>query len=202
MSFKHLRFLLVGYLLLSALCLQPGCAWRSQEAEHYFGPVMYRHSDPQSGKAYLGEQIHFPFLLEGGDQWGVAIGLSRRLVASPNMIKKSGKRESDLSLWKWTKPLSFFSDSSGNEWNFSLIYLRGDGLKGSSLFSRSQFGGSVGIGEEARNISLGITKKVEIYPIHEGLYFLEYNSDRPNETRYEIWVDDFENISNIGKEGL
>ena len=192
MTSNRSRFLRVSCLIVGILCAHASCAWRSQEAEHYFGPVMYRYVTPGSGKAYLSEQIHFPFLFETGDQWSFTIGLNRRLVASPIVIKKFRKGKVDSTLWKWTKPLALLPDPAEGEWGVSLIYLRGDGLKESNLFSRAQYGASMGFGNEARNLSLGVASKVELRPVQEGVYLLEYDSNRSNETRYEIWVDSFE----------
>jgi len=163
-----------------------GCAWRSGNTEHYWGPVLFRYIAPPTGKAYVSEQAHFLLSFEGGRQWGISLGWKTRVAVA---AKRTGGKPADGQSspnWEWSKPLSLFGGVREGGWNLSLLYLRGEHIPSPELVSRSVLGSELGIGAEANTFSVGLSNTTEVHPTDNAFHVLRYDGHRPMETLFQI----------------
>jgi hypothetical protein len=172
------RLALAG-LLLGAL--GSGCAWRGDGAERYFGPVFYRHAPEPGDEAWVRQARHVGFLLEGGRQWGVALGYADRIGAAPRELGDAPPPE---YAWSSAGSLPLFGG-----WSFSPFYLQGRGLPEPIFVKRTLLGVQLGYGAEVRSVSLGYAGTTQVRPPHDALYELDFSSDDPMGMRFRIWRD-------------
>ena len=111
---KNLLFIL---LVIPCFVFLSGCIWRTASEDHYFGPVLVRETNATQEKAFVSQQVHFPFVLEGGTQWGVSLGYQKRIVAVPQEL--TGKSQKQIA-----EPGSNVTDPSTDteEWEWKLHY--------------------------------------------------------------------------------
>ncbi len=176
----------VGFLVGTSL-LCGGCAWRSGNTEHYWGPVLFRYAAPPQGKAYVSEQRHFVLLIESGRQWGISLGWKTRVAVAPQRVEDTLSSQGRVSSWLWSKPLSLFGGPEEGAWNLSLVYLRGERVPEPEFLSRSIYGVELGIGAETNALSLGTSRTTEARPHDNAMYSFRYDSRRPLETLFQVW---------------
>ena len=174
-------------LLFGASVLIGGCAWRAENTEHYWGPVLFRYTAPPQGNAYVSEQRHFLILIEGGRQWGISIGWKTRVSASAQRIEGEPTGGEKAQSWRWSKPLSLFAGPVEGRWNLSLLYLRGEQVPKPEFLSRSLYGTELAIGTEANALSVGASTTTELRPRTNALYAFRYDGHLPMETLFQVW---------------
>lgn len=168
----HLKLTILCAGLLPNLLLSAGCVWRMPSVEQYWGPVLYRYAQPPNASAYVFEQKHLlPLVLEGGDQWGVSLGYTARLVAAPVSP---------------TQKASFQLDQEGTgsacpvkTWCVSLFRLKATRLPQPQLIDRMNVGIRFGSGEEWTGVSGGVVYTTEQRPGADALSILSYAPGRP-----------------------
>ena len=174
-------------LLFGASVLIGGCAWRAENTEHYFGPVLFRYAAPPQANAHVSEQRHLLVLIEAGQQWGVSVGWNTRVAVSPRR-GDGGLRESEKAPpWRWSMPLGLFGSPEEGRWNLSLIYLVGERVPSAEFVSRSTIGARMGIGSEVKALSIGAVRETQLRPRSDAVYALSYDSRRPLETNFQVW---------------
>lgn len=173
----------VGFvgLVVGVTLLASGCAWRNAGSERYFGPVFYRQTSAGAGKAWVRQARHVGFLLEGGRQWGVAVGYADRIGAAPEEL---GGGAAPAYEWRSPGSLPFFGD-----WAFSPFYLEGRDLPRPVFVKRTLIGVQLGYGAEVRAASLGYANTTEVRPPPDALYELDFSSHDPLGMRFRIWRD-------------
>ena len=172
---------LLGVILMTVF---GGCVWRMGNEEHYLGPVLLRQVQPPEGKAYVSQQIHFPFVLEGGEQWGISLGYQNRIVAMPQ--KRPCRYEEELKEIFEHKHQSNIPAKS-KEWTFQLFsvnYIQPQ--MNSKFISRTNVGVTLGFGKEANGLTIGGTRLTELNPSVEGHYIFLYGNTSPLETVFKF----------------
>ena len=163
-----------------------GCVWRTETAEHYFGPVLFRYTTPATGHAHVAQQRHLLFLIEGGQQWGISVGLKDRVLALPEEMRdRPGKGEGSPQ-WKWSMVPDWAGGLAENDWHVSLFYLRGERPARPEFVSVTTYGFSAGAGSESNAVTIGVSSLREFRPRSDALYLLEYFGDHPMRTRFKV----------------
>ena len=161
MKTNLLAFVLVGIAA-------SGCAWRTRNADHIVGPVLYRFSAPPA----VLQTAHFPLLLEGGRQWGISIGCAERisLVATqPGAVRTTAE----------DAPQGWLIHPAPQHWQCSWIYLRAPFREPPEFIRRTIIGAHGGAGTEERAVSIGYSSMATTTPRHEAVYQLDFHSRRP-----------------------
>jgi hypothetical protein len=146
-------------LLLVTLPLY-GCAWRSGAAEYYFGPVLFRYSPPLEDRPAISQVTAIGVFGEAGRQWGLSLGVVARTTISPRLIGSTESGATPNSP-RWSTPLNPLGAPVPGRWNFSLLYLRVDGMQPPGPLARQLYGLQLVAGPEVRAASLG-----RIFPRH------------------------------------
>jgi hypothetical protein len=154
-----------------------GCAWRRGSDEHYFGPVVFRHRDAPVAEARITDIVRLGVFVEGGSQWGVAVGATRRVAAAP------------LDACEEAAPAPPMRASAllaaGREgWVFSPFYLKIENAPPSTFVSRTTYGAELTAGPEAAALSLGATSRTLLTPPQDSLSRFAYDASRPLATRF------------------
>lgn len=168
--------------VLSCSILVSACAIRTSQAEHYLGPVLYttgRHATVQS----MSEQLHFPLLAEVGTQWGLSVGVVRRVRAVPLILNTEGapdpaNQPEHLISWGLLQ-------LSSNTF-LSPLYLRVTPSEPPEFLVRSVVGASIGVGSEQNTLTAGMKHMTEFRPVTSGIHFLCYQSARPGRMSYVV----------------
>lgn len=172
------------FFSIALLMAIPGCVWRGETADHYIGPLLFGTQRFPARVASIDEQVHFPVLIESGRQWGVSLGIVRRIVASPRVIDASllpNKRtETD-------GPRPFFSIPVTKNLALSPFYLRIDRQVSPELRVRSLIGFQGSVGEEGNFLSVGLATTREFTPHHEGPYLLCHDGRDPLGTTFVLY---------------
>ncbi len=148
-----------------------GCAWRSQGVEHYFGPMLLRQQVGQERTRVL-ESAGGPWFFEGGTQWGLSLGLHRRLLALPPS-KSAGSPRRTVYL-----PL-------GDGWYFSPFHTAvPTAQSGPRFVDRRLFGLQLGLGGEGNSLSLGFTSIQTLTAAPKGSHCFWYLDRHPGQTRF------------------
>jgi hypothetical protein len=159
-------------LTLIATVGAPGCAWRTANAEHYFGPVLFRYSEERQEECAVNDLWQVGVLAEGGRQWGLAVGAAERLTADL-------KPADGTAAPRWTRPWSFWPETTPGKWNLSLLYLRGDNVKPPLMLWRRLIGGGAMAGSELSAVSVGYSSRLTVLPAQDSFSVLVFNSNRP-----------------------
>jgi hypothetical protein len=114
---------LAGLLMILTILGVSGCVWRGDTSDHYFGPLLFGSTEYSKKIAHVDEQIHFPAVLESGNQWGLSFGILRHITATP-LIFKDGDVTNSRPAGKAAR--SFFSIAMTKALAFSPFYLRID----------------------------------------------------------------------------
>jgi hypothetical protein len=159
------------YGLLAILPLLTGCAWRTNHADHVFGPSLFRHSGPAN--ANVVQTFHLPFLFEGGRQWGLSLGGIRREAVVPRRLSRPDvpgtENRSDGFLDRW----------EADQWHVSWIYFRAPLKETPLLIRRSIVGLHAGSGMEERAFSVGYSSTTLTTATEDALYELDFHSRQP-----------------------
>ena len=164
---------------VSCLTLFPilaGCAWRTERADHIFGPSFFRVGRTAPGRADVVQTLHVPLLLEGGRQWGLSVGAIRREAVVPRRANPA-----ELAPIELGQPQGIFIREEPAKWHASWIYFRAP-LRETPLFIRRSVVGLHGsVGAELRSVSLGYSSVTATMPREDALHELDFNSRRPLE---------------------
>jgi hypothetical protein len=184
-------FLTLSLLILLKSSLY-GCIIRTSHADHYLGPVILVQgsADVSAGTS---EQIHFPAVIEMGTQWGISIGLIKRVVGSPDEVTSSNDAGHPQNRILVSTFMGFPLTSNAL---ISLLYLRAEQEALPEFRMRSLIGGRIGFGAEYRSASIGVVHTTEFVPLKEGLYFLCYRSNQPEALRF-IFARNLERVSTL-----
>ncbi|MDH5738921.1 MAG: hypothetical protein OEY77_01195 [Nitrospira sp.] len=178
--------------ILSCSFFVSGCAVRTSQGEHYIGPVLYT-TGQQATVQSMSEQRHFPVLVEVGTQWGLSIGVIRRVRAVPLILDEMGQRHSanqpeHIRSWGMIRlsPTTFLS----------LLYLRATPSEPPKFLARSILGISLGVGSEQYTLTAGMKHVTEVRPITEGIHRLCYQSGAPERMSYVV-AERLESLSQL-----
>lgn len=177
-----------GCLCLLLVPFFSACVWRTDDAEHYIGPVLFRYAAPPIGKAYVGQMVRLGLSAEAGTSWGLALGVSERIAVAP-LVAATSKNDQPPSHNRWRVPLSFSQTPTAGEWNFSLLYLHVEREPGSFFISRTIHGAEIVLGEEANAFSIGIVSRTLFTPPDNTISKLHYERARPLESQAKVWLD-------------
>lgn len=155
-----------------------GCVIRAGSQEHFLGPVWYRFSGPPATEANISQVKHFGLVLEAGNQWGLAVGVSERTAISP-----AGSGEKEMRHPTWSKPLSLTSGPEPGRWEFSLIYLRGEAAAQPVFVSRTTYGASVALGSETSAVTVGAGNRTILRPPAGHLLSFRFDRRQPLKSR-------------------
>jgi hypothetical protein len=152
-----------------------GCAWRSGGAEHYLGPVMFRHTAGAGGEAVVSQVRSLGLLAEGGRQWGLTLGMLDRITVAP--------RTAPGPVWTalGVGPLV------PERWHLSLAYLRGIGVPAAPLVVRRLYGAQLAAGVEATALSVGVIVRADMRPPDDAVTLLEFDAASPLRARLTVW---------------
>lgn len=159
--------------LLLALPLA-GCAWRTDQADHVFGPTVYRFRGTSPGNSAVFQTFHAPLLLEGGRQWGLSVGGVQRLA----LVAKRGEAETALQN-AGEPPRGWLIHPAPDHWRFSLFYLRAPLHEPPVFIRRSVLGATGGAGMEERTLSFGYSSMTATNPREDAVYQLDFDSRHP-----------------------
>jgi hypothetical protein len=127
-------------------------------------------------EARITDFLRFGLLLEGGEQWGVAVGSTRRIAAAPlDACDESGSMPIRSSA-----PLAI----AGERWTFSPFYLRIENAPPAVFVSRTTYGVELTAGPELTAVSVGLTARTLLTPPPDSLSRFVYDSSRPLATRF------------------
>jgi hypothetical protein len=139
--------------------------------------VVFRHREPPDAAARLIEVVRFGVALEGGTQWGVAMGATRRLVVAP--VDACDEPAKPVPI-RWSAVLA----AAGESWRFSPFYLRIDDAPPPVFVSRTTYGVELTGGPEARAISVGAAFRTQLEPPQDSLSLFVFDASRPLATRF------------------
>lgn len=169
-------------VLASFLLSVTGCAWRRGADEHYLGPVMFRHTEPPYGAARITDVVRFGMVVEAGDQWGVALGATRRLVAAPVDVCDPSAAVAPIRV-------SAVLAARGERWTFSPFYVRFEQAPAPVFLSRTSYGAELTAGPEVVAFSVGATARTLLVPPADSLSRFVYDSSQPLATRFSACRD-------------
>ncbi|CAG1000609.1 hypothetical protein GPROT1_03843 [Gammaproteobacteria bacterium] len=173
--------------LLLALLLN-ACVWRSGDADHYLGPVLFRYSTPPNRKAYVGQVVRLGLSAEAGNNWGIVLGVSERITVAP-LLAATGQQDRDAAQYRWLMPLGFEQTPAADEWNLSLLYLRVEHGPGRFFLSRSIHGAEFALGEEANALTVGYARRTLFTPPDNAISRLRFDDSRPLASQATVWLD-------------
>lgn len=160
-----------------------GCVWKGATTDHYIGPLLFGGQKSRARIDSINEQVHFPALVESGRQWGISLGVMRRITGSPQVVdaSQSTKRSGAEILHP------FFSIPITKSLSLSPIYLRIDRQTSPELRIRSLVGFQGSVGDEGNFLSVGLSTTREFVPLQNGAYILCHDSQRPLETTFVVY---------------
>lgn len=172
--------------VLSAALLASGCAWHAAGTEHYFGPVLFRYRETPDHGTLVSEVIRLAVAGEAGRQWGISVGMSRRLMAAAqdSCIEKEEPISPRLRV-----ALSPYGTPHPGRWTFSPVYLRVDHLAETRFVSRTLYGAEVTAGHETSALSLGVVSRSLFEVPGDSFVRLRFDTDRPMETTLRLCRD-------------
>ena len=187
-----IRELALRIVILSCSFFASGCAVRTSQAEHYIGPILYT-TGQQATVQSMSEQRHFPFLAEVGTQWGLSIGVIRRVRAVPLVLDEMGRLDSanqpeHIRSWGMIRLSSTTF--------LSLLYLRSTPSKPPEFLARSILGVSLGVGSEQYALTAGMKHVADVRPITKGIHRLCYQSGAPERMNYVV-AERLESLSQL-----
>jgi hypothetical protein len=160
------------------IVLTAACAWRSGEAEHYMGPILFRIVQPPEGRAYITVvQSLLPLSIEAGEHNGLTLGLSRRVSSNP-----VNGTSSPVQWCRWPNSCSKLSTQDG--WSWSLLYLQIERKKVVEFLDKQFVGASFGIGTEGRFLTIGYSAITYLQPGDNAFYILCYGREQPLLTHF------------------
>ena len=80
-------------------------------------------------------------------------------------------------MWPTTKP---------EEWNLSLLYLRGERVQPPMLVRRRLLGGGVMVGDELTALSVGYASRVNVHPREDSFSVVVFDAGKPLESRCDV----------------
>ncbi|MEX5220069.1 MAG: hypothetical protein NW701_19785 [Nitrospira sp.] len=160
-----------------------GCVWRGRTTDHYIGPLLFGTEEPRAKVERIDEQVHFPALIESGRQWGISLGIVRRITAIPQRVG-AGR-----SMKRLGTSTPFFIIPITKHLALSPIYLRINRQTGPELRIRSLVGFQGAMGDEGNFLSIGLSTTWEFMPLQDGTYILCHDSHRPLETTFTVYKD-------------
>ena len=173
-------------LVCSALLgsLATACAIRLDRADHYFGPTFYRAVAPPKGKAFAVETATPLVSAEAGLQWGLAIGWTDRIVASPEFCGATrGPSEH-------TQPsVEVRGAPADGGWHFSPLHLAVDRPQSPMFLARSVAGVHVAAGTELVALGAGYASRRQVLPDDDAYYEFSFDSRNPRAMELRIWSD-------------
>ena len=173
----------IAFLLIWATS---ACAWRTAEADHFIGPILFRAIQPPEGKAYIWEEKSvFPLMFEAGEHSGMTIGLIKRLTAYP-------VDGNTTWLIKWCSGIFSFScsrPSMSDGWHWSLFYSRVVHGKAPEFHDRTVIGTSIGAGTDGRYLTIGYSAETQLRPRDNAYYIFCYTRRDPLRMRFEVAKD-------------
>jgi hypothetical protein len=185
---------IVGFVMLITIWATSGCVWRGDTSDHYFGPLLFGSTEHSKNIAQIDEQIHFPAVLESGNQWGLSLGVLRHITATP-LIFKDGAVTNSRPAGKAVR--SFFSIAITKALAFSPFYLRIDHRTSPEFRIRSLVGLQASVGAEGNFLNAGLSVTREFTPREDGLYLFCHNSRVPLEMTFLLYreTDHFPSMS-------
>ena len=161
-------------IIIVSLYFLSGCVWRTEKEELYFGPVWLRNIKPPQGEAHVSQQMHFPFVFEGGKQWGFSIGYQNRVIAAPTEAHESSVCTTSHSM-----------GTNKQDWNFEWYWSTQEiSFPEPGFFARTNVGLTIGLGDEANGFSLGGTRTTQLRPQKDSFHRFQYSSGNPLNTIY------------------
>ncbi|MCP4369297.1 MAG: hypothetical protein GY797_14450 [Deltaproteobacteria bacterium] len=188
-----LIFVFLAYLI-SALM---GCAIRTKNGDYHFGPVLFRYQYPDRGKAYVYQTVNFPFWLEGGQLWGLGIGLKERTIVLP--LNNEDGPEKNLTLKKLCLLRPFISNENPKpgQWNFSFLYLRAKYSTDEKFLAKKLYGFRLYGGNEGYAFTAGVTRTTLMEPAKDAFHKFRFNTGQPLDTEFRIWQYDDKSLSTL-----
>lgn len=175
----HTRF--CAGLIFAVILASSGCALRSADAEHYFGPVLFRHSEGADGGAVVVQVRSLGFLGELGWQWAITLGVADRVTVA-------GRVAQEPMPARWSS--SGLGHLAPGRWYLSPFYLRGDGIAPSHFIYRRLYGAQIGTGDEWAAASIGVIARAEMRAPHDAVAIVRFSSADPLAARFTIWTAD------------
>lgn len=166
--------------------LLAGCAMRLHGVEHYVGPVVFRYSDPDAGSSYVSQVARIGVFIEGGTQWGVALGYAERVAVAPRRVEGTGTEEQAVP--RWVRPFSLVRPPEPGRWNLSLLYLRVAPAATPLFVRREAFGLEATAGPEAVALSIGVAIRTWSEVPDNAMVRLHFDASRPLQTRLRVWA--------------
>jgi len=163
-----------------------GCAIRLEGGEHYFGPVLFRFSDPDRASARVSQVVRVGVFGDVGSQWGIGLGYGERLAVAPMAIEGSEAGQSPSP--SWIRPLSLRRAPEPGQWNLSLFYLKVTAAPPAFFVRRSLVGIEATAGADAVALSVGATFRTVSRLPRNALMWLQFTADQPLRTTLRIWA--------------
>jgi hypothetical protein len=179
----------VGHPVVLALAvgmLVAGCAWRTADTLHHVGPVLFRFHPPDASTGGISDLVHIGPFIEGGEQWGMSLGVSERIVVAPAFPGRPAAPErpaSSASPVRWPA----LEALEPGRWHVSLVYLRMGAPSVPALVFRRMYGLELTVGAEARAASLGWTSRVLINLPEDALSVAHFDRHRPLSSLFVSW---------------
>jgi len=201
---KHLLDLLLVEVII--LFVGNGCAWRMGRSEHYLGPTFFCSSEQDNKRENVVQVRQVGVFGEGGRQWGIGIGVSDWLAATPQVLGEAEVHTNNKEMgpsggtsFRLLSPLVI------GRWNLSLLYLRREKDIDPSFVRRATYGAMVLVGREVNAMSVGIITRTWLWPPHNSLAVLRFDDRFPLDMRFVVWNSRSEKelpVSEILKEDL
>ena len=180
MARESRRVAALALAIFLLVCFLSGCSWRTVDAEHYFGPVLYRFSDPLNAQAHVAQVRRIGVSAEAGTNWGIAIGMADRIVIAPKVI---GMAEPE----KPQTPAQNTDSGASEDWHLSLLYLKIEPHPDSFFIAREVYGAGAVLGDEAHAISVGFASRTLFRPPANSLSQLHFVSSHPLQAKAALW---------------
>jgi hypothetical protein len=125
----------------------------------------------------MSEQIHFPALLEAGSQWGLSVGVIKRVRAVPLFMNDDPTLMNKANIPE--RLLSWGGVWLSRNMLLNLGYLRVIQSSEPQFLARSVVGATAMLGRETNALSAGSTQVTYVRAVKDGLRFLCYESAAP-----------------------
>jgi len=172
-------------LLLSLLAgtLFSGCAWRTADTTHHFGPVVFRFSPPRASAGGVSDLVHVGPLVEAGAQWGVSLGVMERITVVPATAGSPASPSRAEPPLRWPA----FGALEPERWHVSLLYVRIPTPSAPALILRRLYGAELTIGAETRSASLGWTSRLLVHLPEDAVSVARFDGQRPMTSVFVSW---------------
>jgi len=176
-----------GALCLGLLLLASGCALRTGDTERYFGPVLFRFSDPRSAAAHVSQVRRLGVIGEAGTQWGLGAGYAERIAVAPLRLEGADASPGRAAP-RWSRPLSLWPAPEPGRWNLSLLYLQVTAAPAPVMVSRTVYGIEATAGADALALSVGAVSRTWSRVPDNALVRLHFSAARPLQSSLRVWA--------------